>query len=172
MIFLSIEGSRIFVRGIAPGSDRLSNVIWKWSNVPIPAPYLIVLVLGVVLHLTIDTDMFKTPTLGRVAGVIIAAAGVCLAVWAVLEAANVSVDSPNKLITSGPFSMSRNPMYLAWTFMFIGVAFIVNSWLMIVTLPFVAAYTHIVDVRKEERFLADKFGDEFDQYKSNVRRYF
>ena len=145
---------------------------WKWSNVPIPEQHLVGLILGIVLELAIQSRILAPHLLLRLAGALVTAAGIIISVWAVIEAGNVSVDSPDALLTSGPFSYSRNPMYLAWTIMFVGVALIANSWLMIVPLPFVAVYTHFVDVRKDERFLEDKFGDGFLRYKSQVRRYF
>ena len=63
-------------------------------------------------------------------------------------------------------------MYVAWTLMYLGIGLTANSLWIIAFLPIVVAFTHFVDVRKEERFLEKQFGDEYLQYKGRVRRYF
>jgi protein-S-isoprenylcysteine O-methyltransferase Ste14 len=56
--------------------------------------------------------------------------------------------------------------------MYLGIGLTANSLWIIALLPIVVAFTHFVDVRREERFLEKQFGDEYLQYKGRVRRYF
>ncbi len=62
-------------------------------------------------------------------------------------------------------------MYIAWTLMVLGVGLAADSLWITALLPFVVAFTHFVDVRKEERLLERQFGAEYLQYKERVRRY-
>ncbi|MBZ9874356.1 isoprenylcysteine carboxylmethyltransferase family protein [Mesorhizobium sp. BR1-1-9] len=78
---------------------------------------------------------------------------------------------PDHLVTSGPFAVSRNPMYLANTLLLIGVAFI-SGIVWFLPLAFVAAYvTQKVAVEKEEKMLAAKFGKKYRDYAKRVRRW-
>ncbi|WP_404927526.1 methyltransferase family protein [Mesorhizobium sp. ORM16] len=78
---------------------------------------------------------------------------------------------PDHLVTSGPFGVSRNPMYLANTLLLIGVAFI-SGIVWFLPLAFIAAYvTQKVAVEKEEKMLAAKFGKKYRDYAKRVRRW-
>jgi protein-S-isoprenylcysteine O-methyltransferase Ste14 len=100
------------------------------------------------------------------------AIGVGLSVWSVVQAGDTEIKAPIKLLTGGPYSLSRNPMYVAWMLMYLGVGLSANSFWIPALLPLVATFTHFMDVRKEERFLEKQFGNEYLQYKGEVRRYF
>jgi protein-S-isoprenylcysteine O-methyltransferase Ste14 len=76
-----------------------------------------------------------------------------------------------QLITTGIFSWSRNPLYLAGVVFFIGLAALLNSiWLLILLVPTVAA-VHFILIAPEERYLAAKFGEPYRQYGMSVRRW-
>jgi protein-S-isoprenylcysteine O-methyltransferase Ste14 len=90
-------------------------VKWKWSNVPIPEAYAVGLVVGILLHLLLPQVIFSERWIGFVLGGLSAFAGAGIAVWAVLEASDMSIDSPDRLLVTGPYALSRNPMYVAWT---------------------------------------------------------
>ena len=145
---------------------------WKWGNVPIPVQYLLGLIVGAILQFVLKPQLFAAPWIGVVIGLPLIVAGVALAVWSVLEAGNIEVEPPNSLLTSGPYSYSRNPMYLAWILIYLGTGLATNSLWIIALFPIVVAVTHFYDIRKEERFLEVQFGDEYLQYKGQVRRYF
>jgi protein-S-isoprenylcysteine O-methyltransferase Ste14 len=128
--------------------------------------------LGAILHLVLTQKLFKAPWIGDAIGLLLIAVGVGLSAWSVREAGDTEIEAPTKLLTSGPYSLSRNPMYIAWSLLYMGIAMVANSLWMAALLPVVLAFTHFVDVRKEERFLEKQFGDEYLQYKGRVRRYF
>lgn len=70
----------------------------------------------------------------------------------------------NMLVTYGPFSVVRNPLYLFSLIGVTGIAFIsLNFAVMIVApLAFLALYLSLI--RREEKFLAEKFGDDYRRY--------
>jgi protein-S-isoprenylcysteine O-methyltransferase Ste14 len=75
------------------------------------------------------------------------------------------------LITDGPYRFSRNPGYVALTLWHIGIGLVLNNaWiLLLVIVP-----VFIMDrwaIPREERHLEEKFGQEYLQYKTRVRRW-
>lgn len=96
--------------------------------------------------------------------------GLTLITWAVWTLGDLDSRLPSSLVTSGPYAHSRNPMYVGWTVMYLGIAMVVNTLWLIALAPAVAAISHRV-VRKEERELGDEFGDEYREYRRKVRRY-
>jgi protein-S-isoprenylcysteine O-methyltransferase Ste14 len=75
------------------------------------------------------------------------------------------------LVTSGPFSFTRNPIYLANTMIMIGVGFISGiAWFLILAL--VAAFaTQKLAIEREEKHLEARFGKKFRDYTKRVRRW-
>ena len=75
------------------------------------------------------------------------------------------------LVTTGPFRFSRNPLYVAITLLYVGFTMLLNSWWGVLLLAPVLMALHWGVVRREERYLERKFGEEYDRYRSRVRRY-
>lgn len=75
------------------------------------------------------------------------------------------------LVTDGPFRLSRNPLYLALTLMYAGIALIANSlWALIMLFPVTLIMSRFV-IRREEEYLARTFGEEYEHYQMCVRRW-
>jgi protein-S-isoprenylcysteine O-methyltransferase Ste14 len=77
---------------------------------------------------------------------------------------------PEALVSSGVYGVSRNPMYVGWILLQLGIGLIARSGWVLATLPVVGAGIHH-DVLGEERRLSEQFGDEYEQYAAKVRRY-
>ena len=75
------------------------------------------------------------------------------------------------IVTSGPFRFSRNPLYVALTFLYFGLTLAVNTWWSMVVLVPLLIIMHRGVVLREERYLEQKFGETYRQYRSKVRRY-
>ena len=101
---------------------------------------------------------------------IIAGCGLCA--WSVIEAKEMNITQPNVLLNSGPYAISRNPMYVGWSIIYLGISFVANSVWIFSLLPIVIVYNHYMDIRKEEQMLDEQFGNEYRQYRKRVRRYF
>jgi len=110
------------------------------------------------------------------AGGALAGVGVLIAAWArsLMERAGTNVNPmlpTTALVTTGPFKRSRNPLYVALTLLYIGLALLTNSlWVLLLIVP-VALVMHYGVVRREERYLETKFGDAYRAYHGRVRRY-
>ena len=75
------------------------------------------------------------------------------------------------LISDGPYRFSRNPAYVSLTLLYLGIGlFLNNGWVLILAIPVLLAMDLWV-VRREERHLEAKFGDEYRDYKAGVRRW-
>jgi len=75
------------------------------------------------------------------------------------------------IIQSGPFRITRNPLYLSMTLIYVGVALVMNTVWPLLLLPLVLLIMHRGVIQREERYLEQKFGDEYISYKSRVRRW-
>ena len=75
------------------------------------------------------------------------------------------------IVSTGPFSFSRNPLYLSLTAMYIGVALVKSLMWPLALLPLALIVMQFGVIHREERYLAKKFGDEYLLYKAKVRRW-
>lgn len=77
---------------------------------------------------------------------------------------------PERLVTSGPFALCRNPMYLGHLIFLAGLAFGLRSWLG-AAFALAAAVSLQLRVRRDERRLGERFGEPYLQYCSRVKRW-
>lgn len=75
------------------------------------------------------------------------------------------------IVRTGPYRLSRNPIYLAFSLLQLGIAVWVNSWWLVATLAAVIAIVHYVVIPREEQYLEARFGAEYRAYKASVRRW-
>jgi protein-S-isoprenylcysteine O-methyltransferase Ste14 len=84
---------------------------------------------------------------------------------------DVTIKPAKSLETTGIYSVSRNPMYLGLLAIYIGMAFLKgNDWTFI-CIPFVILVIHFYVIRNEEKYLQRTFGNEYEEYKKQVRRW-
>ena len=77
-----------------------------------------------------------------------------------------------RIVREGIFRYSRNPMYTGLSLCFAGLSFAIDKpWLLILLFPTLVAVQRVL-ILPEEKYLEEKFGDEFLQYKRSVRRWF
>jgi protein-S-isoprenylcysteine O-methyltransferase Ste14 len=143
---------------------------WRCGNVPLPEPHLAFIGAGVVLGFIFPWRLLLTPWLGHVIGWPLAVAGITLAAWAVRAAGRVDLEEPATLIDRGPYGFSRNPMYLGWSLLYVGIAFILNIAWLVAMLPLVLLWTHLAVLREEQQ-LGARLGQVYQGYKRRVRRY-
>lgn len=76
-----------------------------------------------------------------------------------------------KLVTTGIFSVSRNPLYLGGVCPLAGIALVLNlPWSLVFLLPAIVG-CHYLLIAPEEHYLAAKFDQEYAQYAAAVRRW-
>ena len=84
---------------------------------------------------------------------------------------NPTSTTNRKLVTSGPFRLTRNPMYLALVVVALGVAFWVGAWPMFLAPIALFATANWVHIPFEEQKMRRQFGEAFDAYAREVRRW-
>ena len=109
-------------------------------------------------------------------GIAVAVIGIGIAVWGrrTMRAAGTNINPALPalaIVQSGPFRYSRNPLYLALTLLYLGLTLAFNTWWGIVMLLPLIVVMHAGVVLREERYLDQKFGETYRQYRSRVRRY-
>ena len=85
--------------------------------------------------------------------------------------AGVQKEEKTSLVTTGIYSISRNPAFLGFDLMYIGILFSFFNWFLCFTTGFAVVFFHLQIVNVEEDFLIEAFGNEYLQYKSKVCRY-
>jgi protein-S-isoprenylcysteine O-methyltransferase Ste14 len=75
------------------------------------------------------------------------------------------------IVRIGPYRFSRNPIYLAFSLLQLGIAIWANSLWLLATLVGAVLLVDRVVIPKEERYLERKFGAEYLEYKARVRRW-
>lgn len=75
------------------------------------------------------------------------------------------------VVTSGPYRFSRNPIYLSMLVTHVGIGVVTdNVWMIALVVPFALLLRYGV-IAREERYLARKFGEDYQRYKATVRRW-
>ena len=110
------------------------------------------------------------PVAGCVAGALAFAPAAALALGRA-KTAILPHHSTIALVSAGPFRYTRNPLYLAMGLLVAGTAFAANSLAMLLmVVPWAVVMVRGVIVR-EERYLEEKFGDDYRAYCRRVRRW-
>ncbi|WP_432474794.1 methyltransferase family protein [Amphritea sp. HPY] len=80
-------------------------------------------------------------------------------------------DKAENLVVSGVYQVSRNPMYLGFLIILLSWAFYLDNGATFLILPIFVAYMSKFQIVPEERYMSAKFGKEFSDYCSKVRRW-
>ncbi len=143
---------------------------------PPPVMYIGTLLLGVAINALSPMAIFPATHAHEILGGFLLVFSGAFARWAFLTMRQLGTTAnPKKpseaLATGGPFRISRNPIYVAMTGLYIGLAFLVNSaWLLILLAPLLMFMQWGV-IWREERYLLGKFGNEYTSYSLRVRRW-
>jgi protein-S-isoprenylcysteine O-methyltransferase Ste14 len=88
------------------------------------------------------------------------------------ESFRIGIDTvrPDKLVTSGIFGLTRNPMYVAFGLVLLGELLIQPNWIFLAYLVGGVGLFHR-QVLREEGYLREHYGEEFRTYRARVRRY-
>jgi protein-S-isoprenylcysteine O-methyltransferase Ste14 len=130
---------------------------------------------GVVLHLAWPLSF--TSRAGRwPIGVALSLAGLALFVSAIRELRAAGTPVPGNrtttvIVRSGAYRISRNPIYLSFALIQLGIAVWSGSWWLLAASVASIAFIALTVVPREERYLDARFGSAYADYKSAVRRW-
>jgi protein-S-isoprenylcysteine O-methyltransferase Ste14 len=143
---------------------------------PPPAIFAAALLGGWLLQRAVPISLWPAGPGARLGG-LLALAGLGFAGWTLVEMrrAHTAID-PNRpsaaLVCTGPFALSRNPLYLAVTVASLGVALLLAApWCVALLVPAVMVLRRGV-IAREEAYLERRFGAEYRAYCAAVPRWF
>ena len=143
----------------------------------VPPPLVYAIALGAAWWLERRWSLaFTAGEIGRGLGWIligIGLAGFAWALWAIWRQRTTvnPYKAASNLVTRGPFAWTRNPIYVSDWFVYLGATLLLGSAWPLLFAPLVWAAMRFAVIAHEEAHLEAKFGDEYREYKSRVKRW-
>ena len=138
--------------------------------------WVVAVLAGLVLNWLMPLPFIPAAVPAAWLGALVFVAALALFGWAIATMTRAGTNVPSKLPTTtivdtGPFHLTRNPIYVGMMLGLIGLAIAFNSlWLLLMLVPFALVVRYAV-VAREEAYLQRKFGDVYRGYCSRVRRW-
>jgi protein-S-isoprenylcysteine O-methyltransferase Ste14 len=140
-----------------------------------PTYFFALLLLSVMLHFILPvTQLIYFPY--RYLGIVLIVFGAAINIWTDRlfknnETTVKPYENPTELITSGPFRLSRHPMYLGMTAALLGVSILLGSLIAFVFPIVFVVLMELLFIPLEEKNLQQAFGTEYAVYKRKARRW-
>jgi protein-S-isoprenylcysteine O-methyltransferase Ste14 len=146
-------------------------------SIPPPIFFFVCLGCGILLEYFYPILLINLPLVPRVivSGIFIMIA-ICFAVtgFFTLIRNKTTFDtskSTSKIVTSGVYRFSRNPLYFSLLLLLSGVAILLSSFWLFLAIPILYILFLFKAVKPEEKYLSQKFGEEYLYYSQKVRRW-
>lgn len=141
------------------------------ANVPIPEPILSAIVVGVVLRYLAPVNLVPRHPIVTAVGAALIVLGGAIIVWSTATASGMRIAEPDRLLTTGPYRLSRNPMYAGWLAVALGLGLVLRALWVILGTTVAFLYLHHVTIPNEEQALKARFGKAYAAYHDRVPRY-
>ncbi len=136
-------------------------------------------ILEIVFHNQISShivDFFFINTFTTFVGIMLTAIGVSIFILSTIfmkSSWRVGIDKNTKttLVTNGIYKFSRNPAFVGFYLMFVGLFLTYSNIITLIVLVINVVSFHLL-ILQEEKHLLTMFGDEYKRYKRKVPRYF
>jgi protein-S-isoprenylcysteine O-methyltransferase Ste14 len=143
-----------------------------------PLLFLGALALGslITVFVPIGPGLAQPNGLGFLVGIVFVALGLTLAIFSARAfhraGTNVVPGQPaTALVTTGPYKVTRNPIYIGFVLVYFGLSLVLTSlWILILIVPVLMILQRGV-VLPEEAYLEHKFGDAYRRYQARVPRW-
>jgi protein-S-isoprenylcysteine O-methyltransferase Ste14 len=150
------------------------------ASVPVPPPLAFIagIIAGFLLHLVAPVYLVDSEETARAlgwvgAGLMAISVGLVIATVVAFRKARTTPffdEASTSLIVQGPFRVSRNPLYLAAALLHLGLSLRANAfWPLLLLVPAFFVVNRLI--RREEGYLAQRFGSEYEAYCRRVRRW-
>ncbi|WP_342303796.1 isoprenylcysteine carboxylmethyltransferase family protein [Methanolobus sp. ZRKC5] len=140
-----------------------------------PGYFFLLLLLAITSHFLFSSWTFIRPPYSY-SGIVPVIFGIVLNLWTDSAFKNNSTtvkpfEKPSSFIVSGPFRISRHPMYLGMTSILLGVSLLLGSVISLMSLVIFVFLMEKLFISVEERNMEEIFGEQYLVYKRNVRRW-
>jgi protein-S-isoprenylcysteine O-methyltransferase Ste14 len=155
-------------------NDAAHKSWWQIFEVVFGLPFLVAIILQLVAPGRFPHSLIAPVRIP--AGALLIFAGVCLVVLARREFARYRQPTDpgfptSRIVSTGVFAMSRNPLYLGGVLFLAGISLVFDLlWVLLLLLPSLVA-CHYILVAPEERYLAARFGEQYQAYTAAVHRW-
>ncbi|MBS1751082.1 MAG: isoprenylcysteine carboxylmethyltransferase family protein [Bacteroidetes bacterium] len=83
----------------------------------------------------------------------------------------ITIKPALSLQTTGIYAYSRNPMYMGLLLLYTGLSVIIGNWWNFILLPILLLVVQEYVIKREEKYLGLRFGQQYFDYKAKVRRW-
>lgn len=148
------------------GVVKRIEITMKIASLLVPAAELVSIVM----------NTSRLPLWARIAGAFVGSCGVFVFILAVVTMrdswrAGVSETERTDLVTGGVYQISRNPAFLGFDLVYIGILLMFFNWVLLAVSVFAGLMFHLQIVNVEEDFLVRTFGEAYLDYRKKVNRY-
>lgn len=147
------------------------------APVPPPLLYAISLLAGYLIqsYLPLSSSIFQTISI-KIVTIILLIISLIISFFSIRQfwkSRNtlISIKPATSLQTSGIYQFTRNPMYVGLSSLYLSFSFFLGSWWYFILFPFLQLIIQEYNIKREERYLERAFGEDYQNYKRNVRRW-
>lgn len=156
-------------------ADSAHKSNWEIAEVVFGIPFLVGIALHFVAPLSLSHGILRQTLIP--VGMVLIIIGIGIVVLARREFSRYGQPTEpghptSKIVKTGIFAISRNPLYLGGAIVLLGIALGLNMLWAVVTLLVSLILSHYILIIPEEQYLAAKFGKEYEEYVASVRRWF
>jgi len=154
--------------------DSAQKSRWKIAEVVFGIPFLVSIAIQLVVPFSLPQGILRQALIP--VGIALIITGIGFIVLARREFAHYGQPTDpghptSKVVKTGVFAISRNPLYLGSVSVFLGIAFTLNILWTLVTLSLSIVLCHQILIIPEEQYLTAKFGKEYEGYTASVNRW-
>jgi len=177
LVCIRTAASTMLAQWTMSDTAKFGRLATALLRVPVPWVFVLTYLAGVGIEAAFHKgQLFPNSELLTLVGAVIFIAGAGLAAWGWLifwraRTTRVPGQSSTTLVTSGPYRLMRNPMYVGLSVAYIGEAAILHQIVPVLLLPLTIVYLNQVVIPVEEERLHSVFGAEYKRYQNDVRRW-
>jgi protein-S-isoprenylcysteine O-methyltransferase Ste14 len=147
---------------------------WEIAEVVFGVPFLIGIAIQFMLPFSFPQGILRIALIPL--GIVLISIGIGLVVLGRRELAHFRQPADpgrptSRVVKTGVFAISRNPLYLGGALIILGIGLMLNMLWALVMLLLSLVLCHYMLIVPEEQYLAAKFGDEYREYAIAVHRW-
>lgn len=145
--------------------------------IPPPLIYILIFLFGLFLQKKISINDFvfhlQTTKIVGISLLVISLFFLITSLQKFFQTKNtlILIKPASSLQTNGIYKLSRNPMYVGLAIIYLGITCFIGNWWNIILFPVLLLIIQEYIINREEQYLNRRFGQEYRNYKSKVKRW-